>query len=148
SNMTLQEIVTTVLNENGVVHTWSLTGRYERREYVVQYEETDYAFVCRLLAEAGVFFSFYHPPAAESLRERLALGLPAAVGNELVGMAQQGFSEQSLMSAGERVLGQAGAILQIAEVSAVGELLVLSDAAATYSSLDDTPPLIFDPTIE
>lgn len=148
SDLTVQEIVTTVLNDSGVVHAWSLTGRYERREYVVQYEESDYVFLRRLLAEVGIFFSFYHPPDVASLRERLAMSSASTLGNEVVGVAQQGFSDESLRGAGERVLGQAGTILQIAEVSAVGELLVLADSAATYARLDDTAELVFDASIE
>ncbi len=35
-----------------------LTDDYPAREFVVQYAESDYDFLCRLLARAGIFFAF------------------------------------------------------------------------------------------
>ena len=35
-------------------------GDYRTREYVVQYEESDYAFMCRLLEDEGIAFRFEH----------------------------------------------------------------------------------------
>ena len=35
-------------------------GSYEPRDYVVQYRETDYAFLTRILAEEGIAFAFNH----------------------------------------------------------------------------------------
>ncbi|MFO0554136.1 MAG: type VI secretion system tip protein TssI/VgrG [Polyangiaceae bacterium] len=57
----VDEIVTEVLKGAGIskVRT-SLTGSYEPREYVVQYRETDFDFVRRLLGEEGIAFSFDH----------------------------------------------------------------------------------------
>jgi type VI secretion system secreted protein VgrG len=37
-----------------------LTGSYDVREYCVQYRETDFAFVSRLLEEEGIFYFFRH----------------------------------------------------------------------------------------
>lgn len=54
----LHEIVSAVLHENGVRHRWDLRKTYPRRIYCTQYEETDYDFVRRILAEEGVFFFF------------------------------------------------------------------------------------------
>ena len=54
----VHEIVSTVLVETGIRHRWDLRGRYPRRIYCTQYEETDYDFVRRLFAEEGIFFHF------------------------------------------------------------------------------------------
>jgi type VI secretion system secreted protein VgrG len=55
------EIVTLVLARVGVRMRSELTHRYPRLEYCVQYRESDYDFVTRLLGEHGVSFSFEHP---------------------------------------------------------------------------------------
>ncbi len=58
----VHEIVSRILHESGVRHRWELVKTYPRRIYCTQYEETDYEFVRRLLAEEGVlfFFEFRH----------------------------------------------------------------------------------------
>ena len=58
---TLQEIVEIVLAEHRVARRWVLTRPTPRRMYCVQYQESDYAFVTRLLAEEGIFFYFEDP---------------------------------------------------------------------------------------
>ena len=52
-----------------------LSASYEPQPYVVQYNETNYAFVCRLMEEAGIYFFFDHSGAKEKLV--LADGLAA-----------------------------------------------------------------------
>ncbi len=37
-----------------------LSASYAKREYVVQYRESDFAFVCRILAHAGIYYYFRH----------------------------------------------------------------------------------------
>ena len=54
----IDEIVSTVLTENGVRHRWDLQLTYPKRIYCTQYEETDYAFIRRLFAEEGIYFYF------------------------------------------------------------------------------------------
>jgi type VI secretion system secreted protein VgrG len=54
------DIVGTILGEWGVSMSTELRGTYRPREYRVQYGETDYAFVCRMLEDAGVSFFFEH----------------------------------------------------------------------------------------
>lgn len=39
---------------------WKLTGNYKTREYCVQYRESDFDFVSRLLEEEGIFYFFEH----------------------------------------------------------------------------------------
>jgi type VI secretion system secreted protein VgrG len=52
------EIVKDVLDEGKVAFRASLQGSYPRRDYCVQYQESDLAFVERLLAEEGIFYFF------------------------------------------------------------------------------------------
>ena len=60
-NMTAPDIVTKVLQEQGVTDLQnSLTGTYNQREYCVQYNETAFNFVSRLLEEEGIFYYFEH----------------------------------------------------------------------------------------
>jgi type VI secretion system secreted protein VgrG len=57
---TVPEIVRAVLGEAGFAQAWKLLGKYRPRTYCVQYQETDLAFVSRLLAEEGIFYFFDH----------------------------------------------------------------------------------------
>src|SRR3954468_8613243 len=58
---TIRDIIDTILAENGISHKeWRLNAEHEKRDYCVQYRETAYDFVCRLLEEEGVFFYFRH----------------------------------------------------------------------------------------
>lgn len=78
-NQTVRAIVSHVLDEWNVRHRWSLLRPGERREYCVQYLESDYQFVTRLLAEEGIFFWFEH--SEEDEREVVVFGdTPHAIG--------------------------------------------------------------------
>jgi type VI secretion system secreted protein VgrG len=52
------DIVEKLLGEWGVASEKKLTGTYKKRKYKVQYGETDYTFICRMLEEAGISFYF------------------------------------------------------------------------------------------
>jgi type VI secretion system secreted protein VgrG len=39
---------------------WKLTGNYATREYCVQYRETDFNFVSRLMEEEGIYYYYEH----------------------------------------------------------------------------------------
>ncbi len=58
--MSVPEIVHQVLGEASVVHRLALQGSYRKREYCVQYRESDLDFVSRLLEEEGIFYYFEH----------------------------------------------------------------------------------------
>jgi type VI secretion system secreted protein VgrG len=58
-NLRVIDVVAAVLGEAGIASRWQLQHSYPVREYCTQYEETDYQFVTRLLAEAGIFFYFH-----------------------------------------------------------------------------------------
>ena len=54
-----EEILSILLQEAGIQeYAFALKGEHARREYCVQYRETDLAFMQRLLAEEGM--SYYH----------------------------------------------------------------------------------------
>lgn len=61
-NRTVQQVVNEVLCAAGIPALWTLQVELPPRDYCTQYEETDEAFVLRLLAEAGILFYFLQPP--------------------------------------------------------------------------------------
>jgi len=61
----------------------SLTGTYDPREYCVQFCETDYNFVARLLEEEGIFFFFSHTDG----KHEMVLGDDASVFQDCPGVA-------------------------------------------------------------
>src|SRR5262249_28054788 len=48
-------------------HAFSLRSAYAPREYCVQYRETAFAFVSRLLEEEGIFYFFKHQEGKHTL---------------------------------------------------------------------------------
>ncbi|MFT3767297.1 MAG: type VI secretion system tip protein TssI/VgrG [Minicystis sp.] len=65
-NLTTPEIVSAVLRSSGIEHDLKLARSYPKREYCLQYQESDLHFVNRLLAEAGIFYFFRQPPAGRA----------------------------------------------------------------------------------
>jgi len=61
-NLSVPDIVAKVLKAGHVDHRLALSGSYGKREYCVQYRETDLDFVLRLLESEGIFFFFEHGP--------------------------------------------------------------------------------------
>ena len=59
---TVPDIVAQIFRERGFSQDFSLRlgGTYEPREYCVQYRETDFGFVSRLLEEEGICYFFEH----------------------------------------------------------------------------------------
>ncbi|MBD3297632.1 MAG: type VI secretion system tip protein VgrG [candidate division Zixibacteria bacterium] len=61
--MTTEEIIEQVLTDAGISSDgfrFALSGSYEPRDYCVQYRETDWNFVARLMEEEGIFYFFEH----------------------------------------------------------------------------------------
>jgi type VI secretion system secreted protein VgrG len=57
-DQTVEEIVSTVLKDGGVERvSWKLGETYPKRSFVLQHQESDLAFVGRLLAEEGIAFA-------------------------------------------------------------------------------------------
>jgi type VI secretion system secreted protein VgrG len=66
---TVLEIIDTILKENKVAPVLPRVdaGRYKPREYCVQYTETDYNFISRLMEEEGIFYYFEHKDGEHTL---------------------------------------------------------------------------------
>lgn len=64
---TPMEVVQAVLTEHGLTFESALTETYPWREYIVQYEESDWAFVARLMEHWGVFVLFEQTPDSEKI---------------------------------------------------------------------------------
>ena len=56
----LPDVVRTVLDNYPYPVEWRLNNSYPARDYIVQYAESDYDFIARLLAEAGINYHFEH----------------------------------------------------------------------------------------
>ncbi len=82
---TVPEIVQTLLNEQGIRHhQLALTGTLppcEPREFCVQYNETVFDFIHRLLAEEGIFYRFTHEKTHHTLHFCNASSLLPDVGS-------------------------------------------------------------------
>ena len=63
------KIIEEVLKEYSKVVSFKLNtkGKFAEREYCVQFEETDFAFVSRLVAEEGISYYFTHKDGEHEL---------------------------------------------------------------------------------
>ncbi len=124
--MRVPDIVTAVLLEAGIAARWQLTRAYPEREYVTQYEETDYRFVKRLLAEAGIYFYFPEGPAVDpaALAADAAVGAAAAAGSAVLDAV-----------AGQAVGSLVGSVASMAETLIPGDTVICADDAACYPPL-------------
>ena len=60
-NMSVPDIIKQVFSEKGFTDVEDeLAGSYPEQEYCVQYRETDYHFVQRLMEEEGIYYYFEH----------------------------------------------------------------------------------------
>ncbi len=68
-DMTVPEIVEKVFGDHGAIANFEfkLFGSYRKRVYCVQYRESDYQFVARLLEEEGIYWFFEHSEGAHKL---------------------------------------------------------------------------------
>jgi type VI secretion system secreted protein VgrG len=64
------EIALELLDDWGIKPELKLSGTYKKRKYRVQYAESDYTFLCRMLEDAGI--SFYFEQNEEKTRLVLA----------------------------------------------------------------------------
>jgi len=59
--MSVPDIVDEVLSDHGVQDIeWRLEGEYQRRVLCVQYRESDWSFIARLLEEEGIAYHYEH----------------------------------------------------------------------------------------
>ena len=69
-NQTVPQIVEAVFNDHAAVANWEfllLRSTYSARAYCVQYHETDFDFVARLLQEEGIYWYFEHSAQGHKL---------------------------------------------------------------------------------
>ncbi|MGV3346634.1 type VI secretion system Vgr family protein, partial [Enterobacteriaceae bacterium LUAb1] len=68
-NQSVPEVVTSLLQEHGLKnweYIFSLKTDYPKREQINQYQESDRAFIERLLAEVGIFYFFTLQPDTQT----------------------------------------------------------------------------------
>lgn len=67
-NQTVPEIIESLFREHGFTDFRnSLSGRYRTWDYCVQYRETDYKFVSRLMQQEGIYYYFIHENGKHTL---------------------------------------------------------------------------------
>jgi type VI secretion system secreted protein VgrG len=59
-NLTAPEIIEKILKEYTISYKTDLRGQYPKREYCVQYRETDFNFISRLMEDEGIYYYFQH----------------------------------------------------------------------------------------
>ncbi|RZJ02404.1 MAG: type VI secretion system tip protein VgrG, partial [Rubrivivax sp.] len=64
---TVKEIISAVLDTYSSDYDWDLQGELPKLEYCVQYDETDFDFVSRLMEEFGVYYFFKHSDSDHTL---------------------------------------------------------------------------------
>ena len=65
--LSVPEILGQVFAESQIQFSARLTGEYRRRDCVAQYNETDFAFISRLMEDEGIFYFFVHDAGGETL---------------------------------------------------------------------------------
>ena len=67
-SMSIPEIVKQIFRDRGFTDfEESLSADYAKADYIVQYRESDYNFISRLLEEAGIYYYFRHTADAHTL---------------------------------------------------------------------------------
>ncbi|WP_299002075.1 type VI secretion system Vgr family protein [uncultured Shewanella sp.] len=68
-NLTTQSIISSIFSELGFsgCYEFKLVGSDESREYCVQFNESDYDFICRIISELGWHFHFYDESDVQKL---------------------------------------------------------------------------------
>jgi type VI secretion system secreted protein VgrG len=59
-NKTVPEILREMFQKHGGDVRFNLTGNYQPKEFCVQYRETDFNFVSRLMEQEGIYYFFQH----------------------------------------------------------------------------------------
>lgn len=64
---TVPDVIKEVLGEYGYPFEIKLSGSYRNWEYCVQYQETDFAFISRLMEHEGIYYYFKHENGQHTL---------------------------------------------------------------------------------
>ncbi len=87
-NMTVAEIIEQVLDDRGIDYNPVLSAGYNALEYCVQYRETDFNFISRLMEQFGIFYFFEHEDGEHTMK----LGDSSSVHNPVPGQASAGYN--------------------------------------------------------
>ncbi len=82
------DILKAVFDAHGGTFDDRLSGTYRTREYCVQYRESDFNFVSRLMEEEGIFYYFIH----EAGKHTLVLADTASVHETMLGLSRLTFN--------------------------------------------------------
>lgn len=96
-DMSVPEVAGELLDGWNIPHEARLNAAYRKRTYLTQYQETDYAFLRRILASVGIFFCFEHPDPEtddEPAEERIILCDAAALYAPIHGESHLRFAEE------------------------------------------------------
>jgi type VI secretion system secreted protein VgrG len=96
-NMSVPDIVQKVLNDSGLTDVkTNLVGAYSPREYCVQYRESNFTFISRLMEEEGIFYFFEHAKDKHTLviADNTGAAEPGPVGKLKVAFADAETAEQ------------------------------------------------------
>ena len=87
-NKDVTEIVKSVLDDRGISYEASFTATYKKLEYCVQYRETDFNFISRLMEQFGIFYFFKHDDGDHTMM----LGDSTSANQDCPGQANAGFN--------------------------------------------------------
>jgi type VI secretion system secreted protein VgrG len=113
------DVIATLVREVGLAVRFDLGAPLPKRAYCVQYQETDLAFIRRLLAELGCFF-YFEPPSG--ILEHYGLGAVGAAAAEVATVAA--------------ATPIAGVTASVAGTIGIVETLVVSDQASYYPAIE------------
>lgn len=100
--MTAPDIIKEVFGEYTSTFVDELSATYATRTYCVQYRETDFNFVCRLMEEEGIFFFFRHTED----KHELVLADASSSHQPLEGYANIPFDDDPKQTVGAAVVSQ------------------------------------------
>jgi type VI secretion system secreted protein VgrG len=60
-------ILEEILKQEGITYQNKITGTYQKRDYVCQYRETNFAFISRLMEDEGIYYYFEHLESSHSM---------------------------------------------------------------------------------
>jgi type VI secretion system secreted protein VgrG len=134
-NLSTPEAIAAVIGRAGLPFRFALEKRYPKREFCTQYEETDLAFVRRLLSEAGIVFFFEQATGDEDA------GLSTNIGESLVFVdnlaAHPGIDGQSTLF----LRRSTGMVTAESSVHAFHATRCVRPSVAVYRDFDPERPL-------
>ncbi|HEY1847922.1 MAG TPA: type VI secretion system tip protein VgrG [Opitutaceae bacterium] len=67
-NKSVKDVLTQVFSDNNLTdYSWRTSATYKAQDYIVQYRESAFDFVSRLMEEAGIYYYFKHEKTKHTL---------------------------------------------------------------------------------